>query len=342
MVTSFIPYYGSDSKSDKDFTVKGRVGISGGGVANKTRTTKNPVPPLAYQVLSWDLDGLDVRCADGPGMDSDSCGVHVHDLSTTPSIAHPCSQPAGGNYFSTDLGPDPWQKIVYTPTAEGTSKASGVKVTSGREVWDLLDKVVIVHDYDGNRIACGAIEPCQLVAFIIPGVNATCHASVTGEVNVWPKGQGTYGAKQVLAWDLHTVDRRCSLKHCDARFVCQVLRFWLHTALEHGEWTQNHRFSRAFGETRPPGGSKLHRTPVHQPPRVFCIFGKSSRDTQARWSSTRALAATSGSPSLTCRTSRRSTPGLHRCTAAAVPRNMAARCSPVPLSHEARSCRCLV
>ena len=109
-----------------------------------------------------------------------------------------------------------------------------------------------------------------------------------------------------------------------------------------GVRTQNQPLFQSFWHNKTSWGLQTKRVTSASAPKgvTVCVLVNPSRDTQARWSSTRALAPTSGRPSPTCRTSRRRTPGLPQCTAAAVLRNTAARRGPVPLS-QARSCLCL-
>ena len=207
VVTSFIsvePF----TDCEEHYDVKGSVTIAGAGVG--------PVPfieAVAYQVLGWDLEGVDGRCAAGPNKSAvNSCGVHIHDLSGTPTPDHPCSQAFGNDSFAID--PDAWRQITYTPKSGeddcARSRARGVRVTTGWEVPDLINKVVLIHDKAGSPIACGAIEPPSLVAYITPAPGYEGRLKVSGAVRVRGEGQGNRGAKQVLSWDLHGADPRCA------------------------------------------------------------------------------------------------------------------------------------
>ena len=183
------------------------VGIPGPGFG--------PVPVIeavAYQVLGWDLEGIDGRCATGPNTTANnSCGVVIHNLKS-PTPDHPCSQDFGTDVFA--ILPNAWLQIAYTPKTEEDdctrSRARGVRVTSGVEVPDLINKVVLIHDKDGKAIACGAIEPPSLVAYITPAPGYEGRLKVSGAVRVRGEGQGNRGAKQVLSWDLHGADPRCA------------------------------------------------------------------------------------------------------------------------------------
>jgi hypothetical protein len=138
-VASFVKYFNYPGK----LAVGGSVGISGSGGYEK-----------ATQTLSWRLSGLDERCQGGPNATKpNSCGVHIH-------AGKSCDSNAFDHYWNVDLvSPDPWMNVTYKGCLLGHSRESGVAVVTGFLNAELNGHVMIVHDFDGARVACGLIAP---------------------------------------------------------------------------------------------------------------------------------------------------------------------------------------
>merc|ERR1712176_328679 len=104
------------------------------------------------------LQGIDPACMgvqDGTG---NRCGVHVH-------AGESCSEDALGHLFSTDS--DPWIPVTYT---DAESNADGPVfqhdgIDTGANYDEMKNKVVVVHDSTGARIACAQFsQQRQVVA----------------------------------------------------------------------------------------------------------------------------------------------------------------------------------
>ena len=129
----FVPY----------FSYTGALAVSG--------SVSVAEPGVWTQSFAYDLSGVDPECALGPGTAANSCGMHLHTGST-------CDADAGGHYFTGTVTADPWTTISYTPTVTGTVTATGVvTVTTGGTGEDMMGRAVVVHGYDGGRIACALL-----------------------------------------------------------------------------------------------------------------------------------------------------------------------------------------
>lgn len=189
IVTSFVPYAGYTG----NLKVEGTVSVEGRGKGSD-----------AFQSLTWQFQGGDPACAGKPlAGTANSCGFHIHKVGTSGD----CSVPAGPHLFS--VTPDPWAPIAYTLTA-GESSVRNLKVITGVEMNQVLGSVVVVHDLQGVRIACGVLEPPILkVTGFVPYAGYTGDLLVGGRVSIRPAGQNA-NAAQILTWDLSGVDVECS------------------------------------------------------------------------------------------------------------------------------------
>mmetsp|Transcript_116101 Transcript_116101/g.182673 ORF Transcript_116101/g.182673 Transcript_116101/m.182673 type:complete len:270 (-) Transcript_116101:52-861(-) len=86
------------------------------------------------------------------------CGIHVHKGTS-------CTESAGPHYFNesgleqpTGLfaqpAPDPWIDVIYYLPGSGEEEVH----TGFDELTDFVGRAMIIHDYKGNRIACGLLE----------------------------------------------------------------------------------------------------------------------------------------------------------------------------------------
>mmetsp|Transcript_62154 Transcript_62154/g.116269 ORF Transcript_62154/g.116269 Transcript_62154/m.116269 type:complete len:346 (+) Transcript_62154:65-1102(+) len=122
------------------------------------------------QHLYWTLTGLDDRCSEACTA-ANCCGVHIHEGMT-------CSDASaiGGHYWnSTTYTEDPWQTIMYnTSMGYPAVTASPIAVITGTSQMDILGRAMVIHDYEGGRIACGIIETATQSAFEkYPGFTGT-------------------------------------------------------------------------------------------------------------------------------------------------------------------------
>ena len=124
----FVPY----------FTYAGDLAVAG---------TVGPMTTAGTtQSFAWQLSGVDPLCASGAGGAANSCGVHIHSGRT-------CTDNAGGHYFTGSVTVDPWTTVAYTATAGGTASGT-VSVNTGGTAAEVAGRALIVHAYDGSRIAC--------------------------------------------------------------------------------------------------------------------------------------------------------------------------------------------
>jgi plastocyanin len=128
--TDFVPYYDYDG----DLAVAGTVTVTTDGTS---------------QTLDYSLTGTDVGCAAGADSDTaNSCGVHVHQGTT-------CTDDAGSHWYDDEeITEDPWATVGYS--GAGTVSDT-VDVDTGLTAADLVGRALIIHGYDGGRIACALL-----------------------------------------------------------------------------------------------------------------------------------------------------------------------------------------
>ena len=129
--TDFVPYYNYDG----DLAVAGTVTVTTDGTS---------------QTLAYSLTGTETDCAGGADSEAaNSCGVHIHSGVS-------CDGDASGHYYDDELvASDPWASITYA----GNYPASGTTdpVDTGYTEADLVGRALIIHGYDGGRIACALL-----------------------------------------------------------------------------------------------------------------------------------------------------------------------------------------
>jgi len=107
------------------------------------------------QNFGFDLSGVDPLCAGAPGAAANSCGIHIHAGKT-------CTDNALGHYYTGPVTSDPWTSITYTAGQDpsGHWKTTGLlNVDTGADSTQVAGRSVIVHAYDGSRIACALLTP---------------------------------------------------------------------------------------------------------------------------------------------------------------------------------------
>eukprot|EP00972_Heterocapsa_arctica_P100943 14878929-Heterocapsa_arctica.AAC.1 len=126
-----IPDYNGQEKITGNANVKG----SGSGAD-------------AYVVLDWMLWNLPKMCMLGPKKGTkNSCGIHIHEGM--------CCEEPGAHYYNKEvLNSDPWASVTYCGFPIGTAK-----VTTGFPMSSNVGRVLVVHDYLGNKVSCAVIQP---------------------------------------------------------------------------------------------------------------------------------------------------------------------------------------
>jgi hypothetical protein len=131
----FVPY----------FSYTGAMAVSGSvGPMTTSGTT---------QAFYYSLSGVDPACSLGAGSAGNSCGIHIHSGTT-------CTADAGGHFYTGSVTSDPWTSIAYTSTSGVTS--GSVNVDTGALSSSLVGKAMIIHAYDGSRIACALLSTSAL------------------------------------------------------------------------------------------------------------------------------------------------------------------------------------
>ena len=130
--TDFVPYYNYEGA----LAVAGTVTVTTDGTS---------------QTLDYALTGTEFDCAGGADSEAaNSCGVHIH-------LGTACDGDAGGHYYDDELvASDPWGSITYVTAAFPPSDTTD-SVDTGYTEADLVGRTLIIHDYNGGRIACALL-----------------------------------------------------------------------------------------------------------------------------------------------------------------------------------------
>ena len=150
--TNFVPYYSYGGS----LAVSGTVGLAKASAGVTT--------------VEYALDDIDPACSAGAGPEANSCGIHVHRGTS-------CQQDAGGHFFVGPTAADPWTSASYTASGDG-STAGQFTVAVGATTSDLSGRTLIVHGYNGERIACA------LIAMAVYTVSPTSDTSTASTVPV--------------------------------------------------------------------------------------------------------------------------------------------------------------
>lgn len=112
--------------------------------------------------IVYNLTGVPCECSQ-MGTAPNSCGLHIHEGLSCLDAAL-----VGGHWYNkTMIANDPWLTTTFTSRncadtcldpSVGTSATGAVTVDYGYGAGQTLDKVMVVHDYLGNRIACAPIS----------------------------------------------------------------------------------------------------------------------------------------------------------------------------------------
>ena len=101
------------------------------------------------QTLTYSLANADPLCSSGANTSiANSCGIHIH-------AGTSCTADALGHYYTATIAADPWTSISYSSVG---GKANGTaNVNTGARSIDLEGRAIIVHAFDGSRIACSLL-----------------------------------------------------------------------------------------------------------------------------------------------------------------------------------------
>jgi len=115
------------------------------------------------QSFSYSLEGVDPACESGAGTAGNSCGIHIHSGTT-------CAGDAAGHYYTGMVTSDPWTTVAYT-SVSGTT-AGVLSVTTGGTAADVVNRAMIIHAYNGGRIACALLAVYPDPSDVIDGSNS--------------------------------------------------------------------------------------------------------------------------------------------------------------------------
>jgi len=163
---AFEPYPGYSGNLSG---VSGTVNISGSS--------------FGIQVVTYHLSGVDVECGRGNTTQPNTCGIHVHRGST-------CGDAQGHFWDNTSISSDPWSlgPTYLTLFTEASGKS---QVATGLDLKDLGGKVIVVHDFNGGRVACSVLRPdgASSVAFWHDG---GCYAEKDWRNQEWLNFTGAF------------------------------------------------------------------------------------------------------------------------------------------------------
>eukprot|EP00929_Paragymnodinium_shiwhaense_P111491 TRINITY_DN795_c0_g1_i1.p1 TRINITY_DN795_c0_g1~~TRINITY_DN795_c0_g1_i1.p1 ORF type:complete len:490 (+),score=54.86 TRINITY_DN795_c0_g1_i1:1702-3171(+) len=125
-------YPGSSTALD----VKGRIKLT-------TRAYK--------QEIAYGLSGVDALCSGIGAEPYYGCGIVVHEGSS-------CSEPGKVFWDKASKKKNPWSDVRYV--AGRRQKARGRKgVHTGWNLADMVGRVVVIYDFNGNAVACSQMKP---------------------------------------------------------------------------------------------------------------------------------------------------------------------------------------
>lgn len=159
-------------------TFSGYSGVYAGVSASVNAGFKAESVTLAYS-----LANVPCECST-PGPAKNSCGLHIHEGVT-------CSDATavGGHYFdASKFSVDPWAVAVYSANpclssseTSGTTAQGSLTVQFGFGYEATKNRVMVVHDYNGVKIACAPLTPTtSYVLVIVLAVSGALLLLVTG------------------------------------------------------------------------------------------------------------------------------------------------------------------
>lgn len=185
-----------------DLAVSGKVQIAQRGTGSE-----------ATQVMNFVLSGTDPACgtANVTGV-ANACGIHIHEGTSCSNASE-----IGGHFWNkTAFGNDPWASVMYSDT-NGTASGN-MEVTTGLTNAEVADRVLVVHDKTGARIACASMASLGSLPVASPGSLTASNferyptysgnLSVTGEV-YFQLVESEGDAAQAMSYRLTGVDPLC-------------------------------------------------------------------------------------------------------------------------------------
>lgn len=103
-------------------------------------------------MINVDANYLSQSCSEA-NTNKNGCGIHVHSGKT-------CDEAdlVEGHYYPKNLADDPWSNVRYSSDIAGLSTSRVTIKGNGYGAADTVGRVVVFHDPDGGRIACGILE----------------------------------------------------------------------------------------------------------------------------------------------------------------------------------------
>jgi hypothetical protein len=104
--------------------------------------------------IKMNVYNLAVNCASTQG--NNECGVHIHEGSD-------CFNPGGHLWNKEHFALDPWLNIYYKSDEFGRSITMSkdiiyMKDGNGFSLVDNLNRPIVIHSYNGTKIACGMLK----------------------------------------------------------------------------------------------------------------------------------------------------------------------------------------
>jgi len=182
-----------------------------GGPLSVSGTCGPIVTTGVTQTFSCELTGFDPRCSNGAGTSLYSCGIHMHSGQT-------CDAGAGPHFYVGIIDEDPWVNVAWDGDTKDGKAIFTASVTTGgncRRVSSsnpngMVGRTFIIHNYDGDRVACAPIEEVPEVPCTAAAKKPSCSESQA--LDCYP-GSSSYPAC------LDSCAEEC-LKDCGNKHVC--------------------------------------------------------------------------------------------------------------------------
>lgn len=114
-----------------------------------------------------------------PNIQTDGAGVHIHE-----GMACDTTVTQGGHYYNGN-GVDPWLLgAKYYTNGEGVSGTS-FQFDNGFHYHSTIGKVVVIHASNGNRIACGVLQPSSRVMLPLLSDDAAEYGYLSAPLPSW-------------------------------------------------------------------------------------------------------------------------------------------------------------
>eukprot|EP00929_Paragymnodinium_shiwhaense_P086297 TRINITY_DN4680_c0_g1_i3.p1 TRINITY_DN4680_c0_g1~~TRINITY_DN4680_c0_g1_i3.p1 ORF type:complete len:555 (-),score=46.01 TRINITY_DN4680_c0_g1_i3:379-2043(-) len=105
-----------------------------------------------YEILSYDLRGVDPKCTDSGEVPNHGCAIRIQRGSS-------CEVPGSALWDNDEVRKDhPYERVRYY-SDEGGATSGHVTMYEGYDLADIVHKFVLIYDYNGKAIACQALQP---------------------------------------------------------------------------------------------------------------------------------------------------------------------------------------